>query len=184
MKLGEKCIKSKEVFSGNVIRVCCDDIELPNGKCATREYVKHNGAVAIIPVTDSGEIIMEEQFRYAHNRVFLEIPAGKLEAPDEVPVGAARRELKEETGAVAKKITFLGVYIPSPAILGEKIYMYLAEGLRFEDTKLDEDEFLNVRRYSLDTLIDKVMRGEIEDGKTQIAVLKLAHIYAKRNNKI
>ncbi len=180
-KLFEREISSKEVFSGKVIRACVDEIELPNGKRATREYVKHNGAVAIMAVTREGKILVEEQFRYAHRRVFLEIPAGKLDTPDEIPLEAAKRELREETGAVAEKMSYLGVYIPSPAILGERIYMYLAEGLDFGERELDEDEFLTVREYDLDTLLSMVMRGEIEDGKTQIAVLKYAQILRDRD---
>ena len=178
----EKEISSNEVFSGRVIRACVDEVELPNGNTATREYVKHNGAVAIMAVTREGKILIEEQFRYAHRRVFFEIPAGKLDSPEEKPLDAAIRELREETGAVAEKMTYLGVYIPSPAILGERIYMYLAEGLSFGERELDEDEFLTVSEYDLDTLLSMVMRGEIEDGKTQIAVLKYKEILMQRAN--
>ena len=121
-------------------------------------------------------IIMERQYRYAHGRVFYEIPAGKLDYPGEDPLSAAMRELREETGAVAGKMTFLGELDTSPALLNEKIYMYMAEELSFVDRELDEDEFLDVEYARLSDLVDMVMSGNIKDAKTQIAVLKAAKI--------
>lgn len=155
-----------------------DTVLLPNGKEAVREVCIHIGAVAIIPLFDDGRVVMERQFRYPHARVFLEIPAGKLDSPDEDVLEAAKRELREETGAVAEKYTDLGVMIPSPAVLGEKITLFLAEGLSFGDRSLDDDEFLDVELIPLSELYEMVMRGEIEDAKTAIAVLK---VYAMRN---
>ena len=155
-----------------------DTVLLPNGKEAVREVCIHIGAVAIIPMLDDGRVVMERQFRYPHARVFLEIPAGKLDSPDEDVLEAAKRELLEETGAVAEKYTDLGVMIPSPAVLSEKITLFLAEGLNFGDRSLDDDEFLDVELIPLSELYEMVMRGEIEDAKTAIAVLK---VYAMRN---
>jgi ADP-ribose pyrophosphatase len=105
-------------------------------------------------------------------RVVYEIPAGKLDSRDEDPLTAARRELREETGYTAERMTPLGVYIPSPAILTERITLYLAEGLSAGETSPDEDEFLFTERRPLEELCEMVMRGEIEDGKTQTALLK------------
>ena len=181
--LSETMISSEQKFAGKILDVRLDIIRLPDGRVAEREYVRHNGAVAIMAVKNDGSIIMEEQFRYAQGRTFLEIPAGKLDFPDEDHLEAAKRELREETGAVAESMTYLGEYIPSPAILGEKIYMYLAEGLTFGETDLDDDEFINVSSYSLEELVDMVMNGEITDGKTQIAVLKLDRIRKDRQSR-
>ena len=179
--LTEKQIEREEIFKGHVLHVVKDKVELPDGKPATREVCLHIGAVAVIPVTDDGCVIMERQYRYPHSRVFLEIPAGKLDSRDEIPLEAAKRELREETGAIAEKFTYLGKYIPSPAVLSEVIHLYLAEGLTFGECELDEDEFLEIEKIPLDTLYSMVMKGEIEDGKTQVAVLRA---YTMKNGAI
>lgn len=173
-KLIEKQVSREQIYDGKVLNLVCDTVLLPNGALAKREICLHVGAVSVIPLLDDGRVIMERQYRYAHGRVFFEIPAGKLDSPDEDPLSAAKRELREETGAVAEKMTFLGELDTSPALISEKIYMYLAEGLTFTETELDEDEFLFVEYVELKTLYNMVMAGEIKDAKTQIAVLKAA----------
>ena len=178
--LEEKTISSKLIFDGKVIHLHVDDILLPNGNTSIREYCTHNGAVCVIPITSDGEVICVRQYRYAIGKSILEIPAGKLDSIDENPDDAVRRELREETGAISSKITYLGLYYGSPALLSEKIYMYLAEDLSFGDCDLDEDEFLEVIKIPLDDLVDMVLRGEIEDGKTQSAVLRAHAIISKR----
>ena len=169
----EKQIKREEIYDGTVLHVVKDTVELPNGKQSLREFCLHVGAVCVLPLLPDNTVIMEKQFRYAHNRVFFEIPAGKLNYKEEDPLEAAKRELREETGAIAGKYTFLGELDTSPALLDEKIYMYLAEDLAFGDRELDEDEFLDVEKVPLSELYKMVMRGEIKDAKTQIAILKV-----------
>ena len=171
-ELEEKQISRQEIFSGAVLRVVRDEILLPNGDRSSREFCLHNGAVAIIPLLDDGKVIMERQFRYAHGRVFFEIPAGKLDSPDEPPLSAAKRELREETGAIAEEMIYLGQIDTTPALINEKIHLYLAKGLSFTDRELDEDEFLDLEFVPLCELVEMVMSGEIKDAKTQIAVLK------------
>ncbi len=171
-KLEEKIVSREKIYEGCVIDVVCDSVLLPDGRPAKREVCRAIGAVCVIPILDDGNVIMERQYRYAQGRTMLEIPAGKLNSRNEDPLEAAKRELREETGAIAKKYTYLGEYIPSPAILFEKIHMYLAEDLCFTDRELDEDEFLDVEYIPLDKLYEMVMSGDIKDGKTQIAVLK------------
>lgn len=178
----EKKISRKEIYDGRVLNVVCDTVALPNGELAEREICLHVGAVCVIPILKDGRVIMERQYRYAHGRVFYEIPAGKLDYPGEDPLSAARRELREETGAIAGKMTFLGELDTSPALLNEKIYMYMAEQLSFSERELDEDEFLEVEYASLSDLVEMVMSGEIKDAKTQIAVLKAARIKNYNNN--
>ena len=174
--LEEKQLSRREIYDGKVLHVVCDDILLPNGERAIREFCLHVGAVCVIPITDDGMVLMERQFRYPHGRVFYEIPAGKLDYAEEDPLCAAKRELREETGAVAGKWTFLGRLDTSPALINEKIYMYMAEELSFTERELDDDEFLEVEKTPLAELVDMVMQGKISDAKTQIAVMKAAKL--------
>lgn len=170
--LEEKQLSSTPIFDGKVLHVRLDEVTLPNGVLSTREYCHHNGAVCVIPLTDEGEVICVRQYRYPFHEDLLEIPAGKLDSPEEDPNDAVRRELREETGAVAKKIIYLGKYYPSPAILDECIYMYLAAGLDFGDTEFDDDEFIESVRVPLSKLVELTLDGKIRDGKTQIAALR------------
>ena len=168
----EKKVGGTLIFDGKVVRLEKDDILLPDGKPAIREVIRHPGAVAVVPVTDRGEVICVRQYRYPHAKTLLEIPAGKLERGEDDHEAAARRELREETGALAGRMTFLGEYYSSPAILDEVIYLYLAEELTFGDMAPDEDEFLSTEKLPLEELCRRVMNGEVPDGKTQTAVLK------------
>ena len=177
--LEEKAISSTPIFDGKVLHVRLDEITLPNGVTATREYCHHNGAVCVLPLTDDGEVICVRQYRYPFHEDLLEIPAGKLDTPDENPNDAVCRELREETGATAKRMIYLGKYFPSPAILDECIYMYLATGLEFGDTEFDDDEFIESVKIPLSTLVELTLAGKIRDGKTQIAVLR-AHMMIDR----
>lgn len=179
MKFEEKTKSENLVFDGKVLHVYCDDIIQPDGKDAKREYAKHLGAVCVVPLTAENEVICVKQYRYAVRRMFLEIPAGKLDYADEDRREAALRELREETGALCKTLTHLGDIITSPAILTEKISMYLAEGLTFGETEYDEGEFIEIVKIPLAELVDMIMRGEIEDAKTQTAILKVWNLKNK-----
>ena len=174
MDLTEKMLNSQLIFDGKVLHVYKDDIELPNKKTGMREYIKHIGAVCVVPITDTGNVILVKQYRYAVGSVLLEIPAGKLDFADEDPLEAAIRELKEETGAVANKISPMGLYLGSPAILSEKIHMYLATGLIFGETSPDEDEFIEICQVPLKEAVKMVLEGNIPDGKTQAGILRAA----------
>ena len=178
--LTEKQISREEIFRGVALHVVRDRIMLPDGSESVREISLHNGAAAVIPILDDGRVIMERQFRYAHGRVMLEIPAGKLDTPEEPPLDGAKRELMEETGAVAEKYTYLGSIAPSPALINEVIHVYMAEGIRLGQSHLDAGEFLEVEYYTLDELYGMVMSGEITDAKTQIAILKAREILNNR----
>lgn len=171
--LTEKQIGSERIYTGKILDFYRDTVELPNGHSATRELVRHNGAVAIVPLLDDGRVIIEHQFRYPHEEVIVEIPAGKLDGPDEVPEDAARRELKEETGVEAKELIPLGPFYPTAAYSSETIWMYLAKGLTFGEQKLDDDEFLNIETMPLKDLVQDILDGKVPDGKTQAAILRV-----------
>ena len=180
MEFQELCevgLQRQDIYDGTVLHVVRDKVMLPNGKESYREFCLHVGAVSVIPILSDGRVIMERQFRYAHGRVFLEIPAGKLNYADEPKLEAAIRELYEETGARAGRITCIGELDTSPALLNEVITMYMAEDITLSaERDLDEDEFLNVELIPLSTLLDMVMAGEIKDAKTQISILKAARL--------
>lgn len=180
MNFEEKTKRENLIFDGKVLHVYCDDVICPDGKDATREYAKHLGAVCVVPLTEQNEVICVKQFRYAHHRMFLEIPAGKLDYVGEDRREAALRELREETGAICETLTHIGDLVPSPAILTEVISMYLAEGLTFGETEFDEGEFIEIVKIPLAELVDMIMRGEISDAKTQSAILKVWYL---KNNK-
>ncbi len=175
-KLSETKISSEEIFDGLVLHVVRDTVKLPNGHSSIREIIRHIGAVCVIPVTENNEVIVERQYRYPLDRVILEIPAGKLDAPDEDRLSAIQRELREETGYTADEWTVIGDFHPAPAYSDEYITMYLARGLHKGQQDLDADEFLDIYTIPLKDLVEDVMSGKISDAKTQVCILKAARI--------
>ncbi len=164
---------SELIFDGRVLHVYRDKINLPDGRQSTREYCRHNGAVAVVPLTDDQKVVCVRQFRYALGRVTLEIPAGKFDYIGEDHEAAALRELREETGYITDHLTPIGNLSTSPALLTEIIYLYLAEHMIPGPIDPDDDEFLELVEIPLDELVDMIVRGEVEDSKTQAAVLKV-----------
>jgi ADP-ribose pyrophosphatase len=178
-ELKEVQVGREEIFEGAIVHLVRDTVTIPNGAKATREVCLHHGAVCVVPLTDDGEIIMERQFRYPFDKVLWEIPAGKLDKDEFDHLEAAKRELREETGYTAEKFTCIGDIYPSPAILSESIRMYIAEGLKKGEQDLDEDEFLECERVSLDRMLEMIEEGLLPDAKTQIAALRVKNILAK-----
>lgn len=170
--LRELPIEREEIFKGKVLHVFRDQIALPNGKTSMREYALHRGAVAVVALDQDERVTLVRQYRYAAGRSTLEIPAGKLEIGEDDVLEAARRELSEEIGATAGKMTSLGVYLSSPAILSERIYCFLAEDLTFGTCHPDEDENLMPLTLPLSEAIGMVLDGTLEDGKTTFALQK------------
>ena len=175
-RLSESLSSSEDIFDGIILHVKRDMVSLSNGSVTVREVIRHIGAVCVIPVTENNEVIMERQYRYPLDRVILEIPAGKLDAPDEDRLSAIKRELREETGYTADEWTEIGDFHPAPAYSDEYITMYMARGLHKGTQDLDEDEFLDVYAIPLKDLVKEVMEGRISDAKTQVCVLKAARI--------
>lgn len=171
MHLEEKTLSSELKFDGKVVKLFVDKAELENGDIVTREMIKHPGGVCIVPLDEENNVLMVRQFRYPTHKVLLEIPAGKLEF-GENHRECGLRELKEETGCTCDEFTYLGSLIPTPAYDTEVIHIYLARGLHGGEQDLDEDEFLEVKKIPLEKAVEMVMNNEIEDAKTQIALLK------------
>lgn len=167
----EKTIEKNTVYEGVIVNVRRDKAELVNGNVVGREVVEHPGGVTVIPVEPDGTVWCVRQFRYPFGREMLEVPAGKLERGED-PFDCAVRELSEETGLTADEFVYLGPCCTSPGFSTEVLHIYLALGLHQGAMHLDPDEFLNVEKYGLEELTDRVMSGEIDDAKTIIAVLK------------
>lgn len=182
-KLIEKEKSSELIYDGRVLHLYRDEVILPDGSEGVREYCNHNGGVCVLPLTDDGNVILVRQYRYAHRKCTLEIPAGKLEKGEKSDIrAAALRELKEETGAECEELISLGEMYPSPALLSEVIYMYFARGLKFGNRHLDEDEFLECEKVPLEKVIEMVCNGEIPDAKTQIAALRVWKMLSDEKN--
>lgn len=165
-ELREIPVSSEPIYSGRILDVQRWQVTCPNGSLAAREIVVHKGAAAVVPVYEDGTTLLVRQHRVAVDRVTLEIPAGKLDSANEDPLDCAVRELEEETGLKAERMTLLTSLLTTPGFCTEKIGIYLAQGLSQGDTHPDEDEFLGLVRMPLDEAIAMVMRGEIRDSKT------------------
>lgn len=175
----EEKVSSEDVFDGNLLHVKKDTVRLPNGNIAYREWIKHPGASAVVPVTPEGRLIFVRQYRYPIQQVTLEIPAGKLDAEGEDPLDCARRELSEETGYQAEKYTFLTKLATTVGFSNEFIYIYAAEGLTAGRQHPDEDEFINVCTLTMDEAMAKIRSGEICDAKSVTAVLMLRDLQGR-----
>lgn len=172
----ERKLSSEMKFDGKLIKVTYDVAEV-NGKEAWREVVHHPGASAVVAIDEDNRIIMEKQFRYALNDYLLEIPAGKLDAGED-PLVCAKRELEEETGIIASEWISLGTIATSPGFCNEVIHLYVAKGLSKGEIHWDEDEYVEVKRYTFDELLQRISEEKIKDSKTLSALL-LAMPYLK-----
>ncbi|MGN0569826.1 MAG: NUDIX domain-containing protein [Candidatus Fimenecus sp.] len=172
MDLTEKPVKQEYKFKGKIVNLRVDDALLPNGNIAKREIVEHNGGVMVAPLDSEDNLYFVKQFRYPYMEIVTELPAGKLEKGED-PFEAGKRELKEETGAVANKYVSLGQLYPTPGYCGEIIHMYLATELSFGEQNPDDDEFLEVYKIPLKKAVEMVLSGELKDSKTQTAILKI-----------
>jgi ADP-ribose pyrophosphatase len=181
MKLEEKTLNKNYIYNGKIINVRVDDALLPNGVTAKREVVEHPGGVCVVAVTDNNEILMVKQFRYPYGEVILEIPAGKRDSKDELPLECGKRELREETGATADEFLSLGELYPTPGYCGEIIWLFAAKGLHFGETDPDDDEFVEIEKVPFQKAVEMILNGEIKDAKTQTAILKLNEL--RRNGK-
>ncbi len=179
----EKTLKSDTRFEGRIFKVTVDDIELENGEKSIREIVHHHGGACILPLFDNGDICLVRQFRYAYGKELWELPAGKLEL-NEDPFEAAKRELTEECGLTADTYIDLGEMYPTVGYCSEVIYIWAATGLHEADMHLDEGEFLTPERVPLEKAYEMVMSGEIQDGKTIVAILKIKALIAQGKVRI
>jgi ADP-ribose pyrophosphatase len=168
--LTETRVAGEAVYDGVLLQVRRDTVRLPDGRTAVREYIEHPGAVTILPILDSGELVMERQYRYPVGRELYELPAGKID-PGEATVATAKRELLEETGYVAREWRHLTTFHPVVGYSTERIELWLASGLVHHGRTLDDGEFLETFPVTLATALDWVRTGRISDAKTIVGVL-------------
>lgn len=175
-----KVVSSQSIYQGKIIDVRVDEIELPGDRTATREVVSHAGAVVIAAIDEGERVYLVRQYRHAVGRELVELPAGGLE-PDEAPLAAAKRELREEAGLEADEWISLGAFFSSPGFANEKLYAFLARGLKMVEVDPDEDEDLEICRYPVGELLAHL--GEITDAKT-LATLLLASQYLDKTGQL
>ncbi len=169
INLIETCLSSEVIAQGGMLTVKRDQVRLPSGANSQREYVIHPGAVLVVPVLDNGKILLERQFRYPLNQVFIELPAGKIDTGED-PITTGRRELLEETGCSANDWVYLGLQHPCIGYSNEVIHSYLARGLTVGDHQRDADEAMELLEMTLNDCMTAIQNGEITDGKTIIAL--------------
>ncbi|MES2297767.1 MAG: NUDIX hydrolase [Pseudomonadota bacterium] len=175
--LKETRVDGEIVYEGSFLKLTRDRVALPNGHVAAREYILHPGAVVILPVLDDGRVLLERQFRYPLDRVFIEFPAGKIDAGEQA-LACAKRELQEETGYTASDWQFVCTIHNAIAYSDEHLDLFLARGLVPGPAKLDEEEFLDTCTVSMDELMELVRSGQITDVKTVIGAFWLEKIAA------
>ena len=172
--LVEKKISGEKIFDGVLLHVRKDEVELPNGHKATREWIEHPGASSVIPLLPDNQIILVRQFRYPVGQVTLEVPAGKLDFVGEDPLECARRELSEETGYTAEKIWKLTTIATTVGFSNEFIHLFAATDLTPGKQHPDDDEFINAVKIPLTAALQLVESGKIIDAKSVISILLLA----------
>lgn len=178
MKLFEETVERKVIFQGRIVKLRTDTARLEDGRVTGREVVEHPGGVCILPLEEDGTTYIVRQFRYPFGEVTEELPAGKLDGPEEHEK-AGRRELSEEIGCEAGELIYLGRLLASPGFCTEVLHMYLARKLKHGRQHLDEGEFLEVCRLPFSELVERVMAGEITDAKTVAITLKVKEFLSR-----
>lgn len=173
--LNEIKVDGELVYEGHFLKVQRDTIRLPDGKQSVREYIRHPGAVVILPLFDDGSVLLERQFRYPLDQVFIEFPAGKIDAGED-HLACAKRELQEETGYTATDWQFVCTIHNAIAYSDEHLDIYLARGLTAGERKLDDGEFLDIYKAPLSELLEQVRLGKVTDVKTVIGTFWLEKI--------
>lgn len=164
-------VERRNVYPGKVVNLFVDRVRLPNGNVTDVEVVRHMGAAAVVPVDSDGRVLLVRQFRHATGGYLLEVPAGKLD-PGESPETCALREVEEETGYRADRLTPMGWIWTTPGFTDEKIWLYLATGLERSEQTLDHDEVLTVERVPLDDAVEMATTGRVVDAKSICGLLR------------
>jgi len=166
-----KRIARKTLYEGKIFTVAEDTIKFPDGSQTKWDVLLHSGAAAIVPIDNDGNIILVEQYRCVADDMILEIPAGKIDEGED-PISCAIRELEEETGYKAKEVKAIGSIYSAVGFSDEEVMLFVANGLEAGKMNLDENEYINVKKFTLKEVIDMILDGKIKDSKTIAAILK------------
>ena len=178
-KLKEETLSSNHVFDGVLLQVYVDEVLLPDQTTSTRDWIKHPGASAVVPVFEDGTIMLVKQFRYPPRKLFIEVPAGKIDT-GETPYSTAKRELEEESGLSCKHLEQVGSLFPAIGYADEEIFVYVGWGINDIGKQTDDDEFLINYRVSFAEALKMIESGKIKDGKT-ICALTQTYFWWKKN---
>ena len=181
MTFEEKTLETKRIYEGSILNLRCDRVTVKNGT-SYREIVEHNGGAVLAALTHEGKLVMVRQYRKPAGRVMLEVPAGKID-PGETPLETACRELKEETGYIPAEVKYLTEFYPSVGYSEEVLHLYLCTGLTAGETCPDENEALDVLEIDVEELYEMVMRAEIRDAKTIVAIMMVKSLLLEEGMK-
>ena len=171
-RLIEKKLNSKNIFKGHLLDVYKDSVDLPDNGSSTREFIRHPGASAVLPIFRNGDILLVRQFRYPVGQIFYEVPAGKIDKGED-PETTAWRELEEETGLVCQNLSYIGHFYPTVGYSDEIIHLYVSWNLTKSETKMEDDEFLIPVRIPFRQALQMIDEDIISDGKTIITLMKV-----------
>ncbi|WP_034327396.1 NUDIX hydrolase [Alkaliphilus transvaalensis] len=177
--MDEKTVKSERIYEGKVINLRVDMVELPDRKYSKREIVEHSGAVGIVAITQEGKLLLVKQFRKPVEEILIEIPAGRIET-EEDPKDTAIRELKEETGYGARKVSKMLDFYTSSGFSNEVLHIFLAEDLVAGECCPDEDEYIEVLKVDIEEALSMISNGKIKDSKTIIGILYYQNNFINR----
>jgi ADP-ribose pyrophosphatase len=177
-------VSTRRMYSGRIINLDIDTVRFPNGTIGELEMIRHPGASAVVPFLtdpagDDPTVLLIRQYRYAAERYLYEVPAGRLD-PGEAPDACARRELREETGCQAERVEHLITMYTTPGFTDEKIHLFMATGITRGEDAREADEFIETETMPLSRALSLVERGEIQDGKTALALMYAAGFKAGR----
>lgn len=175
-----KRVKRELMYEGTILKIYKDHMQFENGNTSEWDFIHHDGAAAVVPIMEDGRILMVTQYRNALERDTLEIPAGKLDDPNESGLVCASRELEEETGYRSENLEWILTLRTTVAFCDERIEVYVAKDLIPSRQNLDEDEYVDVKAYTLEELKEKIFDGTIQDSKTVAALLAYESKYLRK----
>lgn len=174
--MSEKTLSSQQIYDGRILKLRLDTVKLPSGRVTKREIVEHDDSIAIVAIDGDDNVLLVKQFRKAVEKEVLEIPAGGIE-PGEEPVAAVKRELREETGFLPKRVERIGGFYASPGYSSEFLHLFVASDLTPEKLQAEDTESIKVERVPISQILELIRTGTINDAKSVAGLLMLLFLY-------